>query len=230
MNPEISSTAGGTLPAVSIYELVLNADIVVQTVMALLVLLSLVCWAIILEKSIRLSGFARQVSRLERSVTSLDGSPAASAWFARSIYAAGAEYAEDIAAATRSEQQAGIEKAMRSRARATLSRLQRRVRFLATVGSTAPFIGLFGTVWGIMNSFTAIAAQKDTSLAVVAPGIAEALFATALGLVAAIPAVFAYNQLAGSYSRMSERTNLAISDLSALLARNPPLRRPAHGG
>ena len=73
--------------------------------------------------------------------------------------------------------------------------LERNMTFLATVGSTAPFIGLFGTVWGIMNSFQAIALSKDTSLAVVAPGIAEALFATALGLVAAIPAVVAYNKL-----------------------------------
>ena len=77
--------------------------------------------------------------------------------------------------------------------------------FLATIGSAAPFIGLFGTVWGIMNSFTAIAQQKDTSLAVVAPGIAEALFATALGLAAAIPAVMAYNQIIVSLGRLAAR-------------------------
>ena len=88
----------------------------------------------------------------------------------------------------RADMEAGFERAMRLAARTQLNGLQPRLRFLATVGSTAPFVGLFGTVWGIMNSFTAIAQQKDTSLAVVAPGIAEALFATALGLAAAIPA------------------------------------------
>jgi biopolymer transport protein ExbB/TolQ len=93
------------------------------------------------------------------------------------------------------------------------------MRFLATVGSTAPFVGLFGTVWGIMNSFTAIAAQKDTSLAVVAPGIAEALFATALGLVAAIPAVIAYNQITGALSRSGERINFGIAILAENLLR-----------
>ena len=77
--------------------------------------------------------------------------------------------------------------------------------FLATVGSTAPFVGLFGTVWGIMNSFTSIAASNNTSLAVVAPGIAEALFATALGLVAAIPAVVAYNKFSTDLGRYADR-------------------------
>ncbi|NJM34105.1 MAG: hypothetical protein HC850_04635, partial [Rhodomicrobium sp.] len=113
-----------------------------------------------------------------------------------------------------------IEKAMRLAARAELNGLQPRVRFLATVGSTAPFVGLFGTVWGIMNSFTAIAAQKDTSLAVVAPGIAEALFATVLGLVAAVPAVVAYNQITGAMSRASERINLAVARLTSDYAGN----------
>ncbi len=106
---------------------------------------------------------------------------------------------------------------MRRAARIELNKLQPRIRFLATVGSTAPFVGLFGTVWGIMNSFSAIAQQKDTSLAVVAPGIAEALFATALGLAAAIPAVIAYNQISGSVSRASERINLAIASLANTL-------------
>jgi biopolymer transport protein ExbB/TolQ len=84
---------------------------------------------------------------------------------------------------------------------------------LATVGSTAPFVGLFGTVWGIMNSFTSIAASKDTSLAVVAPGIAEALLATAFGLVAAIPAVIAYNKLATSLSGIAHRLTMTIGEL-----------------
>ena len=91
--------------------------------------------------------------------------------------------------------------------------------FLASVGSAGPFIGLFGTVWGIMNSFTAIAAQKNTSLAVVAPGIAEALFATALGLVAAIPAVLAFNKLSTDLGRYGNRLDNFSQEFGAILSR-----------
>jgi biopolymer transport protein TolQ len=91
--------------------------------------------------------------------------------------------------------------------------------FLASVGSTAPFIGLFGTVWGIMNSFHSIAASKNTSLAVVAPGIAEALFATALGLVAAIPAVIAYNKISSDLSRYAGRLEAFANEFGAILSR-----------
>ena len=106
---------------------------------------------------------------------------------------------------------------MRTSLRSELHRLEVGLPFLATIGSAAPFIGLFGTVWGIMHSFTAIAAQKDTSLAVVAPGIAEALFATALGLAAAIPAVIAYN-MSVSLGRASNRGTTAITDLAKRLS------------
>ena len=91
--------------------------------------------------------------------------------------------------------------------------------FLASVGAVAPFIGLFGTVWGIMRSFSAIAAMHTTNLAVVAPGIAEALFATAIGLVAAIPAVLAYNQISTSLSRFASRLEGFGSEFSAILSR-----------
>ena len=97
--------------------------------------------------------------------------------------------------------------------------LERNMTFLASVGSTAPFIGLLGTVWGIMNSFQAIAASKDTSLAVVAPGIAEALFATALGLVAAIPAVVAYNKISTDLGRYAARLESFSNEFSAILSR-----------
>ena len=100
-----------------------------------------------------------------------------------------------------------------------LNQLERYLGFLATVGSTAPFVGLFGTVWGIMNSFQSIAASKDTSLAVVAPGIAEALFATALGLVAAIPAVVAYNKLSSDLDRYAGRLEAFGTEFRALLGR-----------
>ncbi len=137
------------------------------------------------------------------------------------VFAASRRVAGTAPGESRSEFETRIEKAMRLAARFELSKLQPRLRFLATVGSTAPFVGLFGTVWGIMNSFTAIAGQQDTSLAVVAPGIAEALFATALGLVAAIPAVVAYNQLTGSLARAGERINFAIATLAQSSAFSP---------
>ena len=100
-----------------------------------------------------------------------------------------------------------------------VERLERRLTFLATVGSTAPFIGLFGTVWGIMTSFQAIAVSKNTSLAVVAPGIAEALFATALGLLAAIPAVIFYNKFNSEVARHAARLEGFADEFSAILSR-----------
>jgi biopolymer transport protein TolQ len=100
-----------------------------------------------------------------------------------------------------------------------MERIERFMAYLATVGSTAPFVGLFGTVWGIMNSFQSIAASKNTSLAVVAPGIAEALFATALGLVAAIPAVVAYNKLSTDFGRYAGRLEAFASEFGAILSR-----------
>jgi len=100
-----------------------------------------------------------------------------------------------------------------------MSSLERYLDFLATVGSTAPFIGLFGTVWGIMNSFQAIAQSHNTSLAVVAPGIAEALFATALGLFAAIPAVIAYNRFNSQVGRYGDRLEGFSEEFSAVLSR-----------
>ncbi len=112
---------------------------------------------------------------------------------------------------TRSEFNARLEKSLNIETSAQLQRLQSGLPFLATVGSTAPFVGLFGTVWGIMRSFTGIAAAKDTSLAVVAPGIAEALFATAIGLAAAIPAVIFYNQANVSLARVAERLSAAVT-------------------
>ena len=98
--------------------------------------------------------------------------------------------------------------------------IEKNLTFLATAGSTAPFIGLFGTVWGIMNSFQSIAVSKDTSLAVVAPGIAEALLATALGLVAAIPAVIAYNKLSNNLNTYALRLQNFASEFEALLSRH----------
>jgi len=100
-----------------------------------------------------------------------------------------------------------------------MERLERRLLFLATVGSTAPFVGLFGTVWGIMNAFIEIAAQQSTNLAVVAPGIAEALFATGLGLLAAIPAVIFYNKLSADCDRLVAGYEAFADEFSTILSR-----------
>jgi biopolymer transport protein TolQ len=112
-----------------------------------------------------------------------------------------------------------IERVMQVSLGREMDYLERHMVFLASVGATAPFIGLFGTVWGIMNSFEAIGLTKNTSLAVVAPGIAEALFATALGLVAAIPAVIAYNKISNDLGRYANRLESFAGEFSAVLSR-----------
>ena len=118
-----------------------------------------------------------------------------------------------------------LERSLRRAIGTELQVLSRRSQILATTAAATPFIGLFGTVWGIMNSFAAIAASKNTSLAVVAPGIAEALFATALGLVAAIPAVLAYNKLSGDIGRYGHRLEAFAGEFNAILSRQLEERR-----
>ena len=206
------TVASGAAHDLSLTSLILNADPVVQGVIVLLALASIVCWGLIFEKVVRLMGLKRQVRALEE-VAHGAALPSGS----------GRGYANAVVAAGEFERQVGhdrnegpndvrlrVERAMRGAVRGELKRIETGLPFLATVGSAAPFIGLFGTVWGIMHSFTAIAQAKDTSLAVVAPGIAEALFATAIGLAAAIPAVVAYNQISVSLGRAAERTNAAV--------------------
>ncbi len=195
----------------SLTSLLLNADPVVQGVIALLVVASIICWALIFEKAVRLMGLRREVRKLE-AVARGEEITASNGRYANAIFSAGefewqvgldeSEGANDF--------RLRVERAMRGAVRGELKRIETGLPFLATVGSAAPFIGLFGTVWGIMHSFTAIAQAKDTSLAVVAPGIAEALFATAIGLAAAIPAVIAYNQISVALGRAAERTNAAV--------------------
>jgi biopolymer transport protein TolQ len=121
--------------------------------------------------------------------------------------------------AMRTNLQDRIERVMHVTVSREMERLERFMPFLATVGSTSPFVGLFGTVWGIMNSFQSIAASKNTSLVVVAPGIAESLFATALGLVAAIPAVIAYNKFSTDFGRYAGRLDGFSTEFSAILSR-----------
>lgn len=205
--------------SLSIWDFIFDADPVVKAVMVILVVLSVTCWAIIFEKAVRLAKLRRELRRFERTVG--DGSPAdAPRGLARTLLSAAHREAGEGTSRneTRNDLRGRLERAMRGALKAELQRLEAGLPFLATTGSAAPFIGLFGTVWGIMNSFTAIASQKDTSLAVVAPGIAEALFVTALGLAAAIPAVMAYNQIAVALGRGANRGNATISELARRLS------------
>lgn len=214
----------------SMMSLIMNADPVVQGVIALLVLASVLCWGLIIEKVVRLLDLRREVAALESAARSgsVDGLGSNDGFASAILAAAETERRDgDQPGQGLAEVRGRIERAMRGAMRGELKRIETGLSFLATVGSAAPFIGLFGTVWGIMHSFTAIAQAKDTSLAVVAPGIAEALFATAIGLAAAIPAVIAYNQIAVSLGRAGDRSGAAIARLAALFARYHVEQRPA---
>lgn len=216
--------------SLSIVKLFMNADPVVKGVLLLLLAASVWSWAVIIDKLWRL----RAASRLARE---------------HEARAAAARSAQDLATTevrreaadpaglvllagltesaveprpqpeTAGERRERIERAMRLTLNAELRRLEARLPFLATLGSAAPFIGLFGTVWGIMRSFEGIAAANNTSLSVVAPGIAEALFATAMGLAAAIPAVVAYNKITVDLGRFAGRMQGLIGRSGGLLAR-----------
>jgi biopolymer transport protein TolQ len=214
----------------SVVTLFLNADIVVQTVLVLLLLASIWSWAVIIEKLGRLAAARRSAVTWEahagaaRSAQELvaDGRAVGADHAAGVVLAAGVEECElpdPEQGESLAERRDRIERAMRLALGGELRRLEARLPFLATLGSAAPFIGLFGTVWGIMRSFAGIAAAQNTSLAVVAPGIAEALFATAMGLAAAIPAVVAYNKFTVEIGRIAGRMQSLIGRAGGLLSR-----------
>jgi len=227
-----AALAGSAVHDLSVWGLFLQADIVVKIVMIMLILASFWCWAIIFEKLMRMRRLWAQAEEFEEAFWS-GGSledlydrigdrptnPMAAIFTAamREWSRTANKGIGDMA------QKAGLTQRIDRVMQVTLGRemdgLERNMTFLASVGSTGPFIGLFGTVWGIMNSFQAIAVSKDTSLAVVAPGIAEALFATALGLVAAIPAVVAYNKISNDLGRYAARLESFSSEFSAILSR-----------
>jgi len=209
----------------SIWSLFLRADLVVQSVMILLVVASVVCWAIIFDKMSVLRRLNKRSDDFEQNFWSggslddlhdrMGANPAdpMSALFS----AAMREWRRvNVGRGNLSDR---IDRVMQITLAREIERAERHMTFLATTGSTAPFVGLFGTVWGIMNSFQAIAATKNTTLAVVAPGIAEALFATALGLLAAIPAVVAYNKLSKDLDRYATRLDSFAGEFSAILSR-----------
>ena len=205
----------------SLIGLIMHADPFVQAIMLLLAVCSVLCWAIIFEKFIRLVMLKRQVRQLGAQAAAGRLSQDRGRGIVGAVQAAAqGEWSEGVARGeSRNELRARVERSMRSALKSEMRRIETGLSFLATVGSAAPFVGLLGTVWGIMHSFTAIAQAKDTSLAVVAPGIAEALFATALGLAAAIPAVVAYNQITVSLGRSGEKAGTSIAALARAIAR-----------
>lgn len=226
---------GATLNAhdFSMWSLFMRADLVVKGVIILLLFASIWCWAIIFEKWISLRRLNSKATDFESnfwSGGSLD------ALYERISTRPADPMAAIFVAAMREWRRAlekgvgghelgrvslgdRIDRVMQITLSREMERAERYTTFLASTGSTAPFIGLFGTVWGIMNSFESIAMTKNTSLAVVAPGIAEALFATALGLLAAIPAVLAYNKVSRDLERYAGRLDTFAGEFSAILSR-----------
>jgi biopolymer transport protein TolQ len=200
--------------AMSPVALFLQADIVVKSVMVGLILASIWTWAIIIAHYFRIKKVGRENERFERDfwkaedIDRFDQAHGREEWPSAKIFAAGlAEWRRSTAgrAIDKEGTRSRLAQTMHSAIGAEVDRLADRLNILATIGSVAPFVGLFGTVWGIMRSFSDIAGANNTSLAVVAPGIAEALFATALGLFAAIPAVIAYNRMTHGINRMEAR-------------------------
>jgi biopolymer transport protein TolQ len=213
--------------------LFLQADIVVKLVLGLLAVASVWSWGIIFDKSLRMRSLAKQAEQFEErfwSGSSLEElferigqrpkDPMSSIFVAamkewrRSAGKGGVPPAAGTAALAER-----MDRVMKISLEREMDHLNRRMIFLASTGSVAPFLGLFGTVWGIMNTFASIGASADTSLATVAPGIAEALFATALGLVAAIPAVVAYNKISSDLARYALRLENFVGEFGAILSR-----------
>lgn len=203
-------SAAATATRLDPVELFLEADIIVQAVMLGLILASIWVWMIIVSFSLRIGGLARKSREYEAEFWEQQGREGLLTKQVRKevpsarVAAAGLDEWKRSTAkqpVDRDATRQRIAAAMDSQIAEEADELAGRLNFLATVGSVAPFVGLFGTVWGIMNSFFQIGAQQSASLAVVAPGIAEALFATAIGLFAAIPAVIAYNRFGGAVDR-----------------------------
>ncbi len=232
MNPNnLTSENLGEAPAAgfSFVELFLQAHIVVQVVMIGLILASVWSWAIVFEKMFAFRQARREADKFEQLFWSGQSLDELYNGIARSrpiamgalFVAAMREWKRSVEGNVRAMGgiQLRVEKVMDVTIAREMERLDRRLLFLATVGATAPFIGLFGTVWGIMTSFQAIAISKNTNLAVVAPGIAEALFATALGLLAAIPAVIFYNKFSADSARIGQRLEAFADEFAAIVSR-----------
>lgn len=218
----------------SILHLLTTASLTVQLVMLLLLALSLLSWLFIFQKlvvvrraRIETEAFELELrevhedNELQRLLSRTSVNENRSSSIERILLAG---YRENTRLRRQPGQASagsmdGVGRAMRATYQREMDRIEASLNFLATVGSVSPYIGLFGTVWGIMNSFAAIAGMQNTNLAVVAPGIAEALFATAIGLVAAIPAVLAYNKLNTDLARFAARMESFATEFAAILSR-----------
>ena len=212
MESEITTQAVGLASNTdfSIWKLFLRADIIVKSVIVILIASSIYSWAVIFEKFKLFKKINQTTEEFEEKF-----------WKSKSAESFYNNLPSNLEDPMANLFKSSMQTVMKSRSRSNLGEKLERVlevnmerqmnlidknfTFLATVGSTAPFIGLFGTVWGIMNSFQSIAISRNTSLAIVAPGIAEALFATALGLLAAIPAVVAYNKFSSDSKKYYQR-------------------------
>ena len=225
----IGTAAGAAHADLSIWALFMQADLVVKAVMIGLLAASIWCWAIIVDKSMLYGRVQREMTRFERTFWSGQSlEELYQKMSERPAMGLGAVFVAAMKEWKRSHEQnaasyigvqARLEKVLDVAISRESENLEKRLGFLATVGSASPFIGLFGTVWGIMNAFTAIAQSSSTNLAVVAGPIAEALFATALGLLAAIPAVIAYNKLSGDANKLIARLEGFADEFSTILSR-----------
>ena len=232
--PVVSEAIAPATHGTSFVELFMNASFTVQLIMIGLLLASVWSWAIIIEKLFAFRRARIEADKFEQtfwSGQSLDElynalSRGRTLGLATLFVAAMREWKRSVEGNIRALGgiQLRVEKVMDVTISREMERLDRRLLFLATVGSTAPFVGLFGTVWGIMTSFQAIAVSKNTSLAVVAPGIAEALFATALGLMAAIPAVVFYNKFQADSAAINHRLEAFADEFAAIVSRQIDVR------
>ena len=220
----------------SVWNLVLDASTIVQVVVGILLVASVASWAIILRKSAVISKSRRSAAKFENEFWS--GGDLATLYRnvetkgragtgMQSLFESGfSEFSRLRQLGTPIEQLlAGSRRAMRVAQLRELDRLEKNLALLATVGSTSPYVGLFGTVWGIMSAFHNLGNVQQATLAAVAPGIAEALVTTAIGLFAAIPAVVAYNRLADQVSRLELRFDTFVEEFSTILQRHGPTSR-----
>ena len=231
MNPADIAASGVTASGaeVTLWSMFLSAHIVVKIVMLGLLGASIWCWAIIINKTMLFAKVRRAMDRFEQvfwsgnSLEELYGnlSSRPTTGMATLFVAAMHEWKLSVqySASSFMGLQTRVEKVLDVSIAREVEKLESHLLVLATVASAGPFVGLFGTVWGIMTSFRSIAASKNTSLAVVAPGIAEALFATAIGLFAAIPALIAYNKLQGDVAKMQARLEGFADEFSSILSR-----------
>ena len=222
----------------SIFQLVLNASLVVQAVMLLLLVVSVASWAAIFRKLFSLGKVKKLNEDFERefwSGTSLNDLFAAATKRASTggpmerIFASGMREYQKLRERhimDASSLMDGARRAMRASYQREMDAIETHLSFLASVGSVSPYVGLFGTVWGIMHAFNGLAALAQVTLATVAPGIAEALVATAIGLFAAIPAVVAYNRFARDIDRIAIRLETFMEEFSNILQRNVGAQTP----